>query len=278
MIIDCKKHERQIMNTAKDIIDGIPITSTPTLGIVSCGASDASKVYIRNKIKKCKEVGINVVHYMENDFYDCKNTIRELNESDNIKAIMLQLPTKLTSCEERLLLNSIDSRKDVDGLSNWSKFYQMVDGTNLPCTSMAVLRLINRQYGTDLSGKTVALYGRSDLVNKPLIHVLMKMNATVTVYHSKSPIGDTLGDHDISVVAIGKPRHFKINDTGKEQLIIDVGINRDEDGKLCGDVDTRGFEDSPNILYTPVPNGVGILTTSMLCLKIARMTEEYGEF
>lgn len=269
MIIDCKKIEQKIMETTKE---WLKLKDTPTLAIVSCGLDEPSKIYVRNKIEKCKQLGIKVVHYMESNYDDCVITIEELNKDDSITAIMLQLPTKLNSADERELLEMIDVNKDVDGLSTASKMRHVL-GLNLPCTSMAVLDIIEEYCGTDLSGKRVALYGRSDLVNKPLIQTLINRDATVTVYHSESPIDNVLDDSDISVVAIGRPRYFKIKDTGKEQLIIDVGINRDEHGKLCGDVDTRGYAYSQNIQYTPVPKGVGILTTSVLCYKVAKMAK-----
>lgn len=269
MIIDCKKYEQYIMGRARALASGKHVS----LAVVTCSDDAASKVYVRNKLKACESVGINTVHYIEKDFEDCKETIRELNNSD-VTGIILQLPTKLSKSQEYELLNMIDVNKDVDGLTSKSIAYMALgDEASLPCTSLGVLGLVEQEIGYDLSGKTVALYGRSDLVNKPLVDVFTRRNATVTLYHSKSPIDDTLGDHDISIVAIGKPRYFKINDTGKKQLIIDVGINRDENGKLCGDVDTRGFEDNPNIYYTPVPKGVGILTCASLCYKLANMSD-----
>ena len=274
MIVDCKAIADDIISATREVLkDKI----TPTLAIVSCGTNEASKVYIRNKIKKCAELGINCVHYPTDEFEVCREKIRDLNDDPSVTAIMLQLPTKYHSNYNDILINTIHPDKDVDGLTNQSKFFQVLHGSDLPCTSMAVLEIIDRcidGYGEcGLPNMTVGLYGRSDLVNKPLVHELIELDATVTMYHSKSPIGATLCDHDISVVAVGKPRHFKINDTGKKQLIIDVGINRDENGKLCGDVDTRGFEDNPNILYTPVPNGVGVLTCANLCYKVALMCE-----
>lgn len=272
MIIDCKAIEEDIMNETKNLLIG---KVKPTLAIVSCGLDEPSKVYIRNKIKKCESIGINVVHYMAGDYDDCVELIKDLNSDDGVTAIMLQLPTKLNKDDERDLLDMIDVNKDVDGLSTKSQM-KHIFGKNLPCTSMAVLRIIKEQYGDDLSGKRIALYGRSDLVNRPLIQVLLDMNASVTIYHSKSNIGDTLSPlYDIHVVAIGKPKYFKCGGIHK-QLIIDVGINRDENGKLCGDVNTDGYEVSKYIHYTPVPGGVGILTTSMLCYKIAEMAKRSG--
>ena len=266
MIVNCKEIEESLMNEAKELLKNAE--KHPKLAIVTCGEEDASKVYIKNKVKKCNSIGIKTEVFYTTDYLHCKHIITQLNKDDNVTDIILQLPTKLTKTEEKKLLNLICYEKDIDGLSEKSKMRHSL-GLNLPCTSMAVLRIIKEQIGNDLSGKSVALYGRSDLVNKPLINVLIDMNATVSVFHSKSPIDNLLKDFDISVVAIGKAKHFKIKETSKKQLIIDVGINRDENKKLCGDVDTKEYKESLNIKYTPVPGGVGILTTSMLCLKIA---------
>lgn len=309
MKIDCNVLKNRYENELKKyhehyIAANIP---DPKLLIVGCGLSEESKIYVRNKIKKCNEFGIKAELVDTKDFYQVCEVIEDANENDNISSIILQLPClNLPKELQDKALDLIDEDKDVDKLSKanrvkWLSLSQDDDSSCLPITSQVIVDILNYCVCTsdqtknliskpntssslidelfkllllelpDLTGYKIALYGRGNLTNKPLINFLINKNATVTVFHSKSPQDYILDSkYDIHIVSVGKPRLYKIDDNGhgKKIIIIDVGVNRDENGKVCGDVDTRGFEDNPNILYTPVPKGVGMLVVDELCLQV----------
>lgn len=309
MKIDCNVLKNRYENELKKyhehyITANIP---NPKLLIVGCGLSEESMIYVRNKIKKCSKFGIEVELIDTMDFYQVCEVIRNANKNDDISSIILQLPCLNLSKElQDKALDLIDEDKDVDKLSKanrlkWLSLSQDESASCLPITSQVIVDILNYCVCTsdqtknliskpntssslidelfkllslelpDLTGYKIALYGRGNLTNKPLINFLINKNATVTVFHSKSPQDYILDSkYDIHIVSVGKPRLYKINDNGhgKKIIIIDVGVNRDENGKVCGDVDTRGFEDNPNILYTPVPKGVGMLVVDELCLQV----------
>lgn len=309
MKIDCNVLKNRYENELKKyhehyIAANIP---DPKLLIVGCGLSEESMIYVRNKIKKCSKFGIEVELIDTIDFYQVCEVIGNANKNDDISSIILQLPCLNLSKElQDKALDLIDEDKDVDKLSKanrlkWLSLSQDESVSCLPITSQVIVDILNYCVCTsdqtknliskpntssslidelfkllslelpDLSGYKIALYGRGNLTNKPLINFLINKNATVTVFHSKSPQDYILDSkYDIHIVSVGKPRLYKIDDNGhgKKIIIIDVGVNRDENGKVCGDVDTRGFEDNPNILYTPVPKGVGMLVVDELCLQV----------
>lgn len=309
MKIDCNVLKNRYENELKKyhehyIAANIP---DPKLLIVGCGLSEESMIYVRNKIKKCSKFGIEVELIDTIDFYQVCKVIGNANKNDDISSVILQLPCLNLSKElQDKALDLIDEDKDVDKLSRanrtkWLSLFPDDNSSCLPVTSKVIVNILNyciyipdqtknllSKPSTslpltnellkllsldlpDLSGYKVALYGRGNLTNKPLINFLINKNATVTVFHSKSPQDYILDSkYDIHIVSVGKPRLYKINDNGhgKKMIIIDVGVNRDENGKVCGDVDTRGFEDNPNILYTPVPKGVGMLVVDEMCLQV----------
>lgn len=309
MKIDCNVLKNRYENELKKyhehyITANIP---DPKLLIVGCGLSKESMIYVRNKIKKCFKFGIEVELIDTIDFYQVCEVIGNANKNDDISSIILQLPCLNLSKElQDKALDLIDEDKDVDKLSKanrlkWLSLSQDESVSCLPITSQVIVDILNYCVCTsdqtknliskpnissslidelfkllslelpDLTGYKIALYGRGNLTNKPLINFLINKNATVTVFHSKSPQDYILDSkYDIHIVSVGKPRLYKIDDNGhgKKIIIIDVGVNRDENGKVCGDVDTRGFEGNPNILYTPVPKGVGMLVVDELCLQV----------
>jgi len=239
--------------------------AVPGLAVVLVGENAASKVYVANKIKACSEIGIYSENYTLNadiSQEELLQLLEKLNKDENIHGILVQLPLP-SSLDEQTVLEHIDPKKDVDGLSEYQTG-RLVHG--LPClaacTPSGVIALLD-EYGIDLTGKEAVVIGRSNIVGKPMAHLLMQRNATVTVCHSKTK---DLKAHtlraDVIVAALGKPRFLKADMVKQGAVIVDVGINR-VDGALCGDVDFGSV--APLCSYiTPVPGGVGPMTIAML--------------
>lgn len=280
-VIDCLEIRDIMLNAVKKEVYNIKKSYGKTLGLVviQVGDNPASTAYIKNKVKTCDGVGIdsNVIKLPEySTVRDVKKYIDMCNESPYCNAILLQLPLpERLRHAEGYLINCIRPDKDVDGLTkeNVGKLWIGSKGIT-PCTPEAVMALLP----ADLSGKVVTVLGRSNLVGKPLIKLLQDRNATVISCHSKSGAGNinmALQNSDILVTAIGQPKWVKAWDLQihdgdgmhmRCKTIIDVGINRDGNGKLCGDVDMKTFEGT-DVNITPVPKGVGALTTAQLMLN-----------
>ncbi len=276
--IDCKKVREEMLEEAKEKINKIHKELNRKLKIVVIQVKGdlASVVYIRNKVKTCESVGIDceVLEFPSDISYkELESNILSHSLDDNVDGVILQLPLPdHLKPYQNQLINTIDGRKDVDGLTDYNvmKLWTDQDGIR-PATAEGILRLLPE----DLSYKTVSIYGRSNLVGKPLIKMLMDRNATVTVYHSKSAVlTDYLlytKESDIVISAIGKPKYLKaLPSMASKTIFIDVGINRDSDGKLCGDFD---FQSDGFFTYTPVPGGVGVLTTAQLVLNLIKCYE-----
>ena len=280
-IIDCLKVRDEMLKEAKDLVNTIEDVTgiVPNLAVIQVGDDPASTTYIRNKIKTCDMVGIKSNVFKLPDYssnVDIERYIDLCNHSSQCDAILLQLPlpTHLKSYEQQLV-ELISPDKDVDGLTstNIGKLWSGMDCIT-PCTPTGILRLL----GDDLSGKVVTILGRSKLVGMPLIKLLQDRNATVISCHSRTGAGNmdlALQNSDILISAIGQPKWVKawdlqVHDENGMHMrcktVIDVGINRDSNGKLCGDVDMKTFEGS-DVNITPVPRGVGILTTAQLMLN-----------
>lgn len=236
------------------------------LAVILVGEDPASKVYVRNKIKACEEVGIK--SYLcqlpqESTFEDVASTIRSLNEDDNVTGMILQLPLP-KHLEENALLDLIAPHKDVDGCHYVQKGRLWTGRDSLvACTPYGVMRLLDF-YNIPLEGKNAVVIGRSNLVGKPLAQLLLDRNCTVTICHSRTQnLKDITSNADIICVAIGKAKFLKQDMVKDGAVVIDVGMDRDENGKLCGDVDYENV--SPKCSYiTPVPGGVGPMTVTML--------------
>ncbi len=238
----------------------------PKLAVILVGEDPASVVYVRNKHKACIECGIepvqiNLGEEISEDELLAK--IDELNEDSSIHGILVQLPLPKHISEERVI-DRINPKKDVDAFSH-ENVGRIVEGkyTFLPCTPAGVMKLLEF-YGVEISGKECVIVGRSNIVGKPMALLLLNSSGTVTICHSKTKnLKEVTKRADILVVAIGKPC-FVTDDMVKEgAVVVDVGINRKPDGKLCGDVD---FDKVSKIasLITPVPGGVGPMTITML--------------
>jgi methylenetetrahydrofolate dehydrogenase (NADP+)/methenyltetrahydrofolate cyclohydrolase len=271
-VIDCHEIRGQILTEAKKQIEVLP--TKPKLTIITIGHDDASEVYVRNKIKTAQSLGIEVSHAkLEEDITQERAENRIKLEMEYTDAIMLQLPIP-KHLDEKALINLIPQCKDVDGLTdlNMGMLVNNHPHAIVPATAMGVYKVISHVLETsDLSGVNIAVVNRSKLIGKPLQALLTNHNATVTLCHSKT---DSLNHYTwnshVVVTGVGKPKFFENTDFNYYQLIVDCGINRDEDGKLCGDVDSESLSSfgEDGIGYTPVPGGVGILTTACLMLSV----------
>ena len=262
MIISGKKIAKQIREEIKNELNFSKLN--PKLVVIQVGDRPDSNSYIKAKMKAAEEVGIEFEHKPFPKMVpeeELIKVIEQLNEQEDISGIIVQLPLP-DDIDSSNLINSIDPRKDVDGLTtiNAGKLVKGEKGL-FPCTALGVMELLKRS-NIEIAGKKVTVIGRSALVGTPLAQMLIKENATVTVCHSKTKdIKSETLKSDIVVVAIGSPK-FLTRDMVKEgTTIIDVGINL-VDGKLVGDTDYENLKDITNI--TPVPGGVGPMTVAML--------------
>lgn len=235
------------------------------LAVIIVGENPASKIYVRNKIASCVEVGIKSYHYElpeEVDEEEVINLIEELNANKEVYGILVQLPLP-KKFNERRVLAAINPEKDVDGFSSYQMGKLILGEECFPsCTPRGIIELLHA-YNIPLEGKRAVVVGRSNTVGKPMAIMLLKENATVTVAHSKTQnLGELTLQADILVVAIGKAKFIKENMVKEGAVVIDVGMNR-VDGKLCGDVDFEAVKDKCSYI-TPVPGGVGPMTVTML--------------
>ncbi len=238
----------------------------PGLAVIIVGEDSASKVYVRNKIKGCAEVGFYSENYeLPADTSEQKllELIRRLNEDSKIHGILVQLPLPKHLDKNKVLM-AIDPRKDVDAfhIQNVGKI-MLGQYDFLPCTPAGVMLML-KESGIEVAGKDCVVVGRSDIVGKPQAMLLLHENGTVQICHSKTKnLAEKTANADILVVAIGKAK-FVTGDMIKEgAVVIDVGMNRDENGKLCGDVDFDSCIGKAGYI-TPVPGGVGPMTITML--------------
>jgi len=244
----------------------------PGLAVILVGNDDASRTYVANKQKACKELGI----YSELITFDSTVTqdillskIYELNESNEIHGILVQLPLP-DHLDEDEIINAISPMKDVDGFHpiNVGK---MVIGQDalMPCTPSGVIVMLEDK-GISLSGKHVVIVGRSNIVGKPLGQMLLNRDATVTYCHSKTrDLASYTNQADILVAAVGRANFITADYVKQGAVVIDVGINRNEEGKLCGDVAYHQVKDMASYI-TPVPGGVGPMTITMLMYNTAK--------
>ena len=248
--------------TAQLLAQGI----TATLAVILVGEDPASQVYVKNKKKACEYCGIRSLSYeLPADTTEEKllELIEELNAREDVNGILVQLPLPKGIDEDRVL-DAISPDKDVDGFHpvNVGKLSIGKKGF-VSCTPAGVIQLLKRS-GIEISGKECVVVGRSNIVGKPMSMLLLKENGTVTVCHSRTKnLKEVTKRADILVVAIGKPKFIDASYVREGAVVIDVGIHRQEDGKLCGDVDYASVEPIASAI-TPVPGGVGPMTIAML--------------
>ena len=238
----------------------------PGLAVILVGNNPASAVYVRNKHKACLEVGINSYEITipeETTEAELLEKIDSLNKDKNVHGILVQLPLPNHICEDNVI-NSISPEKDVDAFHP-ENVGKIVIGKYdfLPCTPAGIMELLHF-YNVDISGKECVVIGRSNIVGKPMALLLLAENGTVTVCHSRTKdLKEVTKRADILVVAIGRAKFVTADMVKPGAVVIDVGINRLDDGKLCGDVDYEAVEPICEMI-TPVPGGVGPMTITML--------------
>ena len=238
----------------------------PGLAVVIVGTDPASQIYVRNKIKACEEVGIRSYSYELPETAtqaQLENLLEELAVNDQIDGILLQLPLP-KGFDAESAMAKIPVEKDVDGFSaeNLGRLALNKPGL-VSCTPLGVMKLLENE-GVDITGKQAVVLGRSDTVGKPMALLLLNANATVTICHSKTKnLKEICKNADILVSAIGKPKYVTADMVKDGAIVIDIGINREENGKICGDVDFESVKDKTSLI-TPVPGGVGPMTITML--------------
>lgn len=236
------------------------------LAVVIVGNNPASRVYVNNKKKACEEVGFNSYEYAlpeETTEEQLLELVEKLNSDDKVNGILVQLPLP-EQINENAVINAIRPEKDVDAFHPENVGHIMIgDFSFLPCTPAGVMELI-AETGVDVCGKSCVVIGRSNIVGKPMAMLLLHKNGTVTVCHSRTKnLAEICSKADILVAAVGKAG-FVTPDMVKEgAVVIDVGMNRNSEGKLCGDVDYAACFDKAGYI-TPVPGGVGPMTIAML--------------
>ena len=238
----------------------------PGLAVIIVGDDPASQVYVRNKGKACEEVGFySEIHRLpaETTEEELLALVHSLNENEKIHGILVQSPLP-KHLDEALIVNNIRYEKDVDAFHPVNVGKIMIGDYNfLPCTPAGVMELL-KAYDIDVCGKEVAVVGRSNIVGKPQAMLMLHANATVTICHSRTKnLKEVLNRADVVVMAIGKAKFLKADMIKEGAVVIDVGMNRDENGKLCGDVDFDECEKKASYI-TPVPGGVGPMTITML--------------
>ena len=239
---------------------------TPGLAVVIVGDDPASRTYVNNKKKACERVGVHSEEYAlpaTTTQEELLALVKELNQRPEINGILVQSPLP-KGLDEKMIVENIDPNKDVDAFHAVNVGKIMIgDFSFLPCTPAGVIELLDYE-GIDIAGKECVVLGRSNIVGKPMAMLLLHRNGTVTICHSRTKnLQEVCSRADILVAAVGKPG-FVTGDMVKEgAVVIDVGINRNAEGKLCGDVDFDSV--APKAAYlTPVPGGVGPMTIAML--------------
>ena len=244
----------------------------PKLAVIMVGNNSASQIYVRNKSRACDEVGIEFEEYLlptTTEQSELLNLIDKLNKQEDINGILLQSPIP-DGLDINEAFRKISPEKDVDGFHpvNVGKLVLGQD-TFVSCTPYGIMRMFEA-YNIDLEGKNAVVIGRSNIVGKPMIHCLLNKNATVTICHSRTKnLAEITKRADILVAAIGKAEFVKADMVKEGAVVIDVGINRTEEGKLKGDVDFENVSKKASYI-TPVPGGVGPMTIAMLMNNVVK--------
>ncbi len=273
VILDGKKLRDKIFEDLKVKVANMSVK--PSLAVILAGDDPSSKIYVNNKKKCAEKLGINsiIINYpstvTENELLE---KIQELNNDKNINAILVQLPLPV-HIDKFKIIDAITPEKDVDGLTTYNsgKLFSGEKPYVYPCTPKGILLLLD-EYGIEIEGKHAVVIGRSNLVGKPVAQMLLNKNATVTQCHSKTKnLSDITKTADILISAVGK-KVVGENMLKNNCVVIDVGIFRDENGNLSGDVDFETVSKTASYI-TPVPGGVGPMTIASLMLNTVKLTE-----
>ena len=265
IILDGKQTAKKITDELKLKVQSLD--KKPSLAVIMVGNNPASEVYVKNKEKKALEIGFNSIIKKTDENItkeELLKIIKELNEDDNINAILLQLPLP-KHLNEKDFLDKIDPKKDVDGFCSYNlgKLLKNDSPYAIPCTPKGIVRLLD-EYNIDIEGKIALVIGRSNIVGKPVSILLLNRNSTVIMTHTKTKNLENLTKTaDILICAAGKKEMIKKEMIKENAVIIDVGITRDNDGKLKGDVDFNDVKEKTSYI-TPVPGGIGPMTIAML--------------
>lgn len=275
-IIDGKKISKELKDELKEKVakykeEGVEIT----LAVIQIGNDKASSVYVGNKKKACEYIGIKSLSYELEESTteeELLNLIKELNNRKDVNGILVQLPLPKHINEDKVI-ETIDAKKDVDGFHPMSVGALSIGKKGfISCTPYGIIELLKRS-NIDIDGKECVVIGRSNIVGKPMSMLLLRENATVTVAHSHTKnLKEVAKRADILVVAIGKPQFINSEYVKEGAVVIDVGIHRDENNKLCGDVDYEDVFPHASAI-TPVPGGVGPMTIAMLMKNCVNAVE-----
>lgn len=279
-LINGKELAKKIRGELKLEVDSLRENGIiPKLAVIMVGDDKASEVYVRNKSKACNEIGIEFEEFLlksnikQEELIDL---IKKLNDRKDVHGILLQSPIP-EHLNIREAFDTIDYRKDVDGFNpvNIGKL-AIGEDAFVSCTPYGVIKMLE-EYNIVIEGKRAVVIGRSNIVGKPLIQCLLNKNATVTICHSKTKnIAEITKEADILIAALGKPKFVKENMVKENAVVIDVGINRNEEGKLVGDVDFENVSKKASYI-TPVPGGVGPMTIAMLMNNVVKATKKQEE-
>lgn len=266
-IIDGKVISQSVKDDVKTEVEKLKKDGIiPCLAVIIVGEDPASRVYVNNKKKACEYTGMKSVEYALDEKTTQNELLRlieKLNKDDEVNGILCQLPLP-KNIDEKAVLNAISPEKDVDAFHPVNVGHIMIgDAKLMPCTPAGVMEMLD-YCAIDVEGKDCVVIGRSNIVGKPMAMLLLKRNATVTICHSKTKnLAQHTKNADIIVSAVGKPGFLTSDMVKEDAVIIDVAINRNENGKLCGDVDFEGVKMKASYI-TPVPGGVGPMTISVL--------------
>ncbi len=276
-LIDGKRHSAEIRAEIKERVSAFKEHYNKEVGlaVVLVGSDPASQVYVRNKIKGCEEVGVkSFAYYLPEDSTQnqVEELIKELVSNDSIHGILVQLPLP-AHLNAQKILKLIPVSKDVDGFCEENIGNLCLNKECLvACTPNGVMKMLERE-NIDVTGKNAVVIGRSNIVGKPMAMLLLNANATVTVCHSKTKhLKEICAGADVLVAAIGRPKYVTADMVKSGAVVIDVGMDRDENGKLCGDVDFEKVKEKCSYI-TPVPGGVGPMTITMLLYNTVTAAE-----
>ena len=276
-ILDGKKTAQKVKDALKERVEQLKKDGlTPGLAVIIVGNDSASRVYVNNKKKACEYVGIHSEEYAlpeETTQDELISLVKRLNEKADIHGILCQLPLP-KHINEEAVINAIDPQKDVDAFHPVNVGKIMIGNFDfLPCTPAGVMELIDES-GIDLTGKHCVVVGRSNIVGKPQAMLLLHRNATVTICHSKTEnLPQVCRTADVLVVAVGRAKMVDESYIKEGAVVIDVGMDRDENGKLCGDVDFDSACKKAGYI-TPVPGGVGPMTIATLMKNAVTAAEK----
>ena len=275
-LIDGKLVSTQIKDELREEVSALKEKGiVPCLAVIQVGNDPASSVYVNNKKKACAYIGIESLSYELEDTISQEELlaiIDELNHNDMVHGILVQLPLP-KHIDEEVVIQAIAPKKDVDGFHPETVGNMCIGSKGfLPCTPAGVIQLLKRS-NIEISGKECVVVGRSNIVGKPMAILLLRENGTVTIAHSRTKdLKEVTKRADILVAAVGKPKFITADYVKEGAVVIDVGIHRNEDNKLCGDVDFDDVVDKVSAI-TPVPGGVGPMTIAMLmnnCVETVR--------